>query len=322
MSVTPRPLRDGAAGPSDPDPREPVARLLRDPGTGPGGFAEREAARRLQRYGPNELRDRAGRRWPRALGRQSIPPLAQLLLVAAILAALSGRPQLSWAILAVVVLNALFAFFQEHQAGRAVEALSHYLPPDARVRRGGSARDVAAAEIVPGDVLLLGEGDRVPADARLLSGALEIDASALSGESAPVERSADVIDDAARRSGLPGTGLQRHGLCRGRRPRPVRPRDRRTHRARPDRGPRRAPPISRSPLERQVRRVAWLIAAVAVAVGIAFLPLGLLAGLALGDAAVFAVGLLVARTCPEGLLPTITLALAVGVRAWRGGAPW
>ena len=69
-----------------------------------------------------------------------------------------------------------------------------------------------------------------------------------------------------------------------------------------------------SPLEHQVRRVAWLIAMVAVGVGLVFLPLGLLAGLTFGDAAVFAVGLLVANV-PEGLLPTITLALAVGVRS-------
>ena len=106
-----------------------------------------------------------------------------LLLFAAVLAAVSGTPQLSWAILAVVVLNALFAFFQEHQADRAVEALGHYLPPHARVRRDRSPRDVPAAEIVPGDVLLLAEGDRVPADARLISGALEIDASALTAVS-------------------------------------------------------------------------------------------------------------------------------------------
>jgi len=87
----------------------------------------------------------------------------------------------------------------------------------------------------------------------------------------------------------------------------------------PARGPNSAAALSQrvgseeSPLERQVRRSAWLIAAVAVLVGALFLPLGLIAGLSLPDATVFAVGLLVANV-PEGLLPTITLALAVGVR--------
>ena len=319
MSVTPRPLRDAAAGPSDPDPREPVARLLRDLGTGPGGLAEREAARRLERYGRNELRDRAGRQWPRALGRQFTHPLALLLMVAAVLAALSGTPQLSWAILAVVVLNALFAFFQEHQAGRAVAALGHYLPPHARVRRGGSARNVAAAEIVPGDVLLLAEGDRVPADARLLSGALEIDASALSGESAPVERSADDVDDAARSLDSPVLVFSGTGCLAGTAEAVVHATGAHTELGRIA-ALAGHHPISDSPLERQVRRVAYLIACVAVLVGLAFLPLGLAAGLGWAAAIVFAVGLLVANV-PEGLLPTITLALAVGVRAMaRRGA--
>ncbi len=312
-------LGDAAAGPPDPDPREPVVRLLRDLGTGRGGLSEREAVRRLERYGPNELRERAGRRWPRALGRQFTHPLAVLLLFAAVLAAVSGTPQLSWAILAVVVLNALFAFFQEHQADRAVEALGHYLPPHARVRRDRSPRDVPAAEIVPGDVLLLAEGDRVPADARLISGALEIDASALSGESAPAERSADVVDDATRRLDSPVLVFSGTGCLAGSAEAVVHATGAHTELGRIAALAGRHP-ISDSPLERQVRRVAYLIAAVAVLFGLAFLPLGLAAGLGWAAAIVFAVGLLVANV-PEGLLPTITLALAVGVRAMaRRGA--
>ncbi len=76
--------------------------------------------------------------------------------------------------------------------GRAVEALGRFLPPQAQVRRDGVLLAVPATEVVPGDVLVLIEGNRVPADARLLSGGLETDASALSGESAPVERGAEV----------------------------------------------------------------------------------------------------------------------------------
>ncbi len=76
--------------------------------------------------------------------------------------------------------------------GRAVEALGRFLPPQAQVHRDGVLLAVPATEVVPGDVLVLIEGHRVPADARLLSGGLETDASALSGESAPVERGAEV----------------------------------------------------------------------------------------------------------------------------------
>jgi magnesium-transporting ATPase (P-type) len=178
------------------DPREPVARLLRDLDSQPAGLSGREAARRLTRYGPNALTVGHHRTWPRALVRQFTHPLAVLLLLAAVLSVVAGTPSLAWAILAVVVLNAVFSFVQERQAGRAVEALGRFLPPQAQVRRDGVVRSVPATDVVPGDVLVLAEGDRVPADARLLSGGLEIDASALSGESAPVERVADAVDDA------------------------------------------------------------------------------------------------------------------------------
>jgi magnesium-transporting ATPase (P-type) len=180
------------------DPREPAQKLLRDLRSGPRGLAEREAARRLDRYGPNELRFREGSGWPRALARQFTHPLAVLLMPAAVLAYVTGSIQLAWAILAVVVVNAAFAFVQERQAGKAVEALGRYLPPHSQVRRDGAVRVVPATEIVPGDLLLLAEGDRVPADGRLLSGAVMIDASAVTGESAPVDRIADAIDVADR----------------------------------------------------------------------------------------------------------------------------
>jgi calcium-translocating P-type ATPase len=212
-----------------------------------------------------------------------------------------------------VVLNALFAFVQERQAGRAVEALGRYLPPHARVRRDGRSVSVAAVEVVPGDVLLIAEGDRVPADARLLSGALEIDASALSGESAPVERVADAQDAAQRQMDSPVLVFSGTSCVGGSAEAVVHATGAHTEigRIAALSGSR---PAGDSPLERQVRRVAYLIAGVAVGVGIAFLPLGVLAGLSWSEAFVFAVGLLVANV-PEGLLPTITLALAAGVRS-------
>src|SRR5690242_10424476 len=240
-------------------------------------------------------------------------------MLAAVLSVVAGTPQLAWAIMAVVLLNALFAFVQERQAGRAVEALGRYLPPLAQVRRDGEIRSVAATEVVPGDVLVLVEGDRVAADARLLSGAVEIDASALSGESAPVERVADAIDDAARPLGSPVLVFSGTGCVGGSAEAVVHGTGAHTEigRIAALSGPH---PQGNSPLERQVRRVAYLIAAISVGVGIAFLPLGVYAGLSWSQALVFAVGLLVANV-PEGLLPTITLALAAGVRSMaRRGA--
>ena len=145
-----------------------------------------------------------------------------------------------------------------------------------------------------------------------------MDLSSLTGESAPAFRAADLLDAHARRlqardlvfSGTVCTGGEATAL--------VHATGMRTELGRiatlSQRGHREP-----SPLEREVTRVAWLIAAIAVVVGLAFLALGLLVGrLPLGDAVQFAIGLLVANV-PEGLLPTITLALAVGVR--RAGAP-
>jgi calcium-translocating P-type ATPase len=304
---------------AEPDPREPAARLLRDLGSHPEGLSDREAARRLEQMGPNELPHRGGRSWPRSLLRQFTHPLALLLMLAAGLAVVAGTVQLAWAIAAVILLNALFAFVQENQAGRAVEALGRYLPPHATVRRGGLLQVVAAVDLVPGDMIALAEGDRVPADARLLSGALEVDASALTGESVAVTRSAEAADDAERKLDSPVLVFSGTGCTVGTAEAVVHATGAHTEIGRIAALAGRRRPLD-SPLERQVRRVALLIAAVAVAVGIAFLPLGLLAGLSFTEAFVFAVGLLVANV-PEGLLPTITLALAGGVRAMaRRGA--
>ena len=295
-----------------PDPMEPVAQLFRDLRSAPGGLSGREAARRLEVAGPNELTRRGGRRWPGELAGQFTHPLALLLALAAALAWASGTPRLAIAIAAVIVLNAAFSFAQELQAERAVEALAAFLPERAWVLRDGARIDIEARMLVPGDVLLIEEGERICADARLLAGTLEVDMSTLTGESVPVTRSAgagdgtvplleamDVVFSGAECTGgeaqalVTATGM---GTELGR----IAALSQRVGR-------------DESPLERQVKRAAWLIAIVAVGAGIAFLPIGLAAGLSVGAAVSFAIGLLVANV-PEGLLPTITLALAVGVR--------
>ena len=94
----------------------------------------------------------------------------------------------------MIALNALFAFAQERQAVRAVEALRAYLPEQARVVRDGREQVVLARELVPGDVLLVEEGERVSAGVRLLDGAVDADMSTLTGESLPVSRNASARD--------------------------------------------------------------------------------------------------------------------------------
>ncbi len=298
------------------DPTATTATLMHGLHASPSGLTATDAAQRLQAYGPNVLRRRGGRTWPRELLAQFTHPLALLLAAASVLAALAGITVLAVAIVAVIVLNAVLAFWQELQAVHAIEALQAYLPPQAQVLRDGRVVTVDAATLVPGDILVIDEGERICADGRLLDGAVECDMSALTGESVPVVRSADpaphpgaaleapdlifsgtVVTGGAARAVVHATGMHTElgrvaALSQG-------------------------VEVHDSPLQVQVRRVAWLIAVIAVAVGAAFIPLGVAAGLPVRDAVIFAIGLLVANV-PEGLLPTITLALAVGVRELAG----
>jgi calcium-translocating P-type ATPase len=295
------------------DPEEQVSRLLDDLDTQVAGLDEREAARRLQQVGPNAIHRDTGPRWWRSLLDQFIHPLALLLWVAAALSLATGVLALAVAIVVVIVLNAAFAFVQERQAEHATEALRDLLPARARVRRGGVLAEIDATALVPGDLLLLAEGDRLSADARLIAGAVEVDMSPLTGESQPVTRSAERSQPAAAPleaedlvfAGTLCTGGDAQALVYGT--------GMRTQLGR-------IAALSQtvvdeiSPLQRQVNRAAQLIALVAVGLGVTFFAVGhLVAGLSLSDAGVFAIGLLVANV-PEGLLPTITLALAVGVR--------
>lgn len=310
----PTPERTASSTEAPPfDPSEPLPRLRRELATGPDGLSAREAARRLAVHGPNEVRRRVRSSFVRELVGQVIHPLALLLWAAAALAFVADLAVLGWAILAVVAVNAAFALLQERQAERAVETLARYLPEHALAVRDGQPHVVEARDLVPGDLILLEEGDKVPADAHVTEGGVEVDLSMLTGESVPVERiaSAGILGaplleepnlvfsgttcvEGQARAIVFATGNQTE-LGR------IAALSQRTRR-------------EASPLERQVKRVAWLIAGVATGMGVVFLVLGVAVGLPVTDSLTFAIGLLVANV-PEGLLPTITLALAVGVRA-------
>ncbi|WP_151082233.1 cation-translocating P-type ATPase [Nocardioides cynanchi] len=285
------------------------------------GLTEADARRRLDQVGPNTLATARKSSLVAALLRQLTHPLALLLWVAAALAYATQGPVLGTAILTVIALNAAFALIQERHAEHAVAALRAYLPTHATVLRDGHHVVVDATAVVPGDLLVIEEGAAISADARIVEGAVEIDLSSINGESVPALRqlagpgvvvgdrvieATDVVLSGTTCTGGEATAVVAHTGMHTELGRIADLSSRTTR--------------DSSPLERQVRRVAWLIAAVAVSVGIAFLPLGMLAGLSFRQASVFAIGLLVANV-PEGLLPTITLALAVGVAdlARRGG---
>ncbi len=150
------------------------------------GLSRREAVRRLRRYGPNAIsHKRRISPWPILLG-QFQDFMILTLLAATVISAALGEVADALTIAAIVLLNATLGFFQEYRAEKSLEALKELSAPTARVTRDGRQEMIAAAELVPGDIITLEAGDRVPADARLGEAAqFRVDESVLTGESVP-----------------------------------------------------------------------------------------------------------------------------------------
>jgi magnesium-transporting ATPase (P-type) len=281
----------------------------------PHGLAQKEADERLKRVGRNTIREVKRKPLYRRLFANFTHLMALLLWTGGILAFIGHLPQLGWAIWSVLVVNAVFSFCQEYRAERAVEALRKLLPVYARVLRDGGERRIPAEELVPGDVMLLAEGELISADGRVVQEAeLRVDQSTLSGESYPLRKAADVVlrHDSGR-TGLPNlvfagtsvvSGAGRAVVC--------------------------ATGMSTefgkiahltlsledetSPLQREINNVSRVVAVLAVGIGIIFFILSVLViHRPLDVGFVFAVGMIVAFV-PEGLLPTVTLALALAVQ--------
>ncbi len=263
------------------------------------GLSSEEARRRLAESGPNALVEP---KRPSHVGRFAanlVHLFALLLWAGAVLAWVGGMPQLSAAIVVVILVNAVFAFVQEYRAERAVEALKRMLPQTARVRRDGAAVEIPAEELVPGDVLLLSAGDRISADADLAaSNELRIDESTLTGESYPVEPEERVRAGTYVAAGLGEAVVTATGMRTefGR----IAELTQRTER-------------ERSPLERELDRVTRFVAVLSIGIGTAFFLVAGTLGMSLRDRFVFAIGVMVANV-PEGLLPTVTLSLALATQ--------
>jgi cation-transporting P-type ATPase F len=158
------------------------------------GLSSEEAAERLVRYGTNQVKARPGTPGWKRLLRQFTAPLVLVLIAAALVTGLLGEWVDATVILIVVLANALVGFLQESKAETALEALMEMVVADALVRRDGKKTRVNSTELVPGDIVILTGGDRVPADIRLLeSKSLQIDESALTGESVPANKRPDPL---------------------------------------------------------------------------------------------------------------------------------
>jgi magnesium-transporting ATPase (P-type) len=277
------------------------------------GLTSEQARRELERVGPNMLADGDGAHWLARLGRNFTHLFALLLWAGAALALLGGQPPLAIAIVAVIVVNAIFSFAQEYRAERAVKALRQILPQRVRVRRDGNPTEVTADEVVPGDVMLLAAGDRISADARLLVEVeLKVDMSTLTGESRPVRRR--VSAGPHERGGLeaPDRVFAGTHVVSGTAEAAVTATGMATELGRIARLTQSAE-RHLSPLELEMARMTRLVAVLSVSVGGAFFLLAGSLGMGLNDRFVFAIGVIVANV-PEGLLPTVTLSLALATQ--------
>ncbi len=160
------------------------------------GLSNAEAQRRLQEYGPNEIPDAGRKPWFLILLRQFKSLLIAILFIAAVISWFTGHGVDTYVILAVILINASIGFAQELRAQRAVFSLRSMLQPKARLLRDGTSIMVPASEVAPGDIIILEEGDSIPADARIFEAKnLRAIESPLTGESVPVNKRSDILPE-------------------------------------------------------------------------------------------------------------------------------
>ncbi len=305
-------------------------------GTAAEGLSSDDAIARLEKFGANELPEPAHRPlWLRFVD-QLTHFMALLLWVAGILAFVSRTPELGWAVWAVIWINAIFSFWQEFQAEKALSALQKVLPMQVKVYRDGNLTQIPARELVRGDVMQLEEGDRIAADARLISSeSLYLDISVMTGESLPVARNAypvrlreavsvrggkpllhsgeEPIQEQVNPGEIANLVLAGSTVAAGRAVAVVYATGAQTEFGQVAHL---TTVVKREPstLEVQVGRIVRMITAIAVSMGaIVFLLAYFLVGIEVKESFIFAIGIIVALV-PEGLLPTVTLSLAIGVR--------
>jgi len=283
--------------------------------TRPQGLIQIEAEERLKTHGRNVLREIKGKPLYLKFLENFTHLMAILLWVGGLAAFFARMPQLGAAVWMVNIINGAFSFWQEYRAEKATDALKRLLPTYTRALRDGEEKRVLAEELVPGDIILLAEGDSISADARLVQDAeLRMDQSTLTGESRLARKSSDAIQGENLTSAeLPNLIFAGTTVASGTGKAVVFATGMSTQFGK----------IANltqsvgddlSPLQKEMMTVTKLVTVFAVAVGVVFFILAAtLAGITLAESFIFAIGMIVAFV-PEGLLPTVTLALAMGTQ--------
>ena len=277
------------------------------------GLTTEESATRLERYGPNEL----GRDEPmgdlQILLHQFTSPLIYILLVAFVVTILIDEYTDAAVIAAVLVINAIIGFVQERKADRSVHALMQMAAPTSTVIRDGKESEVDATELVPGDIVLLTSGTRVPADLRLVrTTALEVDESLLTGESKPAAKSTDPVDEDTLASDRSSMVFMGSAVTSGRARGVVVATAAKTQLGEIAESIR-SEEKPETPLQQRMNRFANIIAIAVLSSTVVAFFLGIALGGEVEEMFLTAVALAVA-VVPEGLPVAFTVAMALGVR--------
>ncbi len=282
------------------------------------GLGDGQAATRLVTHGPNTLPQPARRPRVMLLVDQVRNPLIMLLLGAGLIAALVGNLKDAAVIVAVIVINSVLGFVQEFRAESSLESLRKMLAPTCVVRRDGHLAEILAADLVPGDMVMLEAGSQVPADGRLLvAEQLEVDESALTGESLPTAKRTDPVPAAEAPVGDQRCMVFMNTLVtRGRGELVVTATGARTEMGVLAELINRTA-VTATPLQRQLTQLGRRLAVIGGLAVSTYLMIGLLRGEPWHEVVLSSVALAVAAV-PEGLPVVVTVTLAVGVHHMSG----
>lgn len=290
-----------------------IKEIIQKLGTSEEGLTDNEATERLKQYGPNKLIEEEKISKLKILFHQFTSPLIYILLAAAVVTALLKEYIDTSVIMAVVILNAVIGYMQEYKAEQGVRALKKMLIPRAKVLRNGREKEINSEELVPGDIVLLASGIKVPADLRLYkTNELKIEEAMLTGESIPAEKSTSAISEDNLTSGdqknmtFMGT-IVVSGRAKG----IVVETGERTVLGQIAEKVREVSSI-KTPLQDKLERFAKLIGIVIIGFSAVLFGVGLLHGSKVSEMFMVAVATAVSAI-PEGLPVAVTITMAIGV---------
>ncbi|WP_308616529.1 HAD-IC family P-type ATPase, partial [uncultured Enorma sp.] len=283
--------------------------------TARAGLASDEAAVRQGRFGKNVIQSEKKKSPIIAFLANFTHLMAVLLWVAGTIAFIAGLPELGVAVWLVNIINGVFSFWQEARASQATEALKKMLPAYATVIRDGQEQKILAEDLVPGDVMLLAEGDKISADARVIASSdLQVNQSTLNGESTPSRKTADaVLEEGLSAAEIPNLVFAGTSVSEGNGRAVVFRIGMETEFGKIASLTQNMQ-AAESPLTRQLNRLTKQVTIFAMCMGIAFFCLSMfVVHEPFASSFIFALGMVVAFI-PEGLLPTVTLSLAMAVQ--------